>query len=363
MYNENEKALIWLSLFEFLTYNKKLKIYQSYIQPKEMYENFEKDSKKIIEIVGEENYKNMLDVRNDMILNNHIQTLTKENIKFVTICSKEYPILLKNTTNPPLVLYCKGDVDLLKTDCLAVVGTRNCTRYGIEVTQKFTETLAKNNLTIVSGLAMGVDTCAHDTCLNAGGKTIAVLAGGFHNIYPQSNYMLAQQIAEKGLLVSEYKPNEQANRYNFPVRNRIIAGLSKGVLLTEAGEKSGAMYTKEYALEYGRDLFVVPGNITNIRSSGCNAVIKSLQGTMVTSPKDILSTYGMEDLNLFKNEAIQTTLDEQIIISLFRGDELHYDEILSKTKFDAKRLNTLLTTMQIRGIIKKLAGNYFALSI
>ena len=362
MYTENERALIWVSLFDFITLVKKQKLVSLYSEPSKLYKNFELDKQKIVELVGEENYNSILVLKNEMILNNHIAQMEKENIKIVTLYSPSYPALLKNTTMPPLVLYCKGDIDLLKTDCLAVVGTRNCTRYGIDVTQKFTETLARNNLTIVSGLALGIDTCAHETCLNNNGKTIAVLAGGFHQIYPQSNYNLAQRIVENGLLISEYKPNEEANRYNFPIRNRIIAGLSKGVLITEAGEKSGAMYTKEYALEYGRDLFVVPGNITNVRSSGCNQILKSLQGAMVTEPQDILSTYGMEEVNSISKVAIQTTMDEQIVISLFKGDELHYDEILAKTKFEAKRLNTLLTTMQIRGLIKKLAGNYFALN-
>ena len=362
MYNENERALIWVSLFDFITLNKKQKLIQLYSEPKKLYSNFEVDKKIIIEVVGEENYNNILALHNDMILDNHISQMQKENIHLITLYSPQYPILLKNTTMPPLVLYCKGDIDLLKTDCIAVVGTRNCTRYGIDVTKQFTQVLAKNNMTIVSGLAMGVDTCAHESCLEVGGKTIAVLAGGFHQLYPASNYNLAQRIVETGLLISEYKPNEEANRYNFPIRNRIIAGLSKGVLITEAGEKSGAMYTKEYALEYGRDLFVIPGNITNVRSGGCNQILKSLQGAMVTEPKDILQTYNIQEVNGIEKVAIQTTMDEQIVISLFKGDELHYDEILSKTKFDAKRLNTLLTTMQIRGLIKKLAGNYFALN-
>lgn len=361
MLNENDKAIIWLDMFDFLTYLKKKKVLGLYDYPKQMYANFERDSKKIIEVVGAENYSNMLSLKNDMILNNHLETLAREKVVPLTPYSVEYPVLLKNTTEPPFVLYCKGNIELLKTDCIGVVGTRNCTRYGIEVTEKFASGLSKCGLTIVSGMCFGIDTVAHETTLKENGNTIAVIAGGFHNIYPASNLNLSERIIENGLLVSEYKPNEKPNRYQFPARNRIIAGLSKGVLITEAGEKSGAMYTKEYALEYGRDLFVVPGNITNIRSSGCNQIIKSLQGAMVTEVKDILSTYGIEDANVFNTEVVQTTLDEQIVISLFKGDEIHYDEILEKTSFDAKRLNSLLTTMQIRGIIKKLPGNYYSI--
>ena len=185
MFTENERALIWVSLFDFITLVKKQKLIQLYSEPSKLYKNFEIDKKKIVEVVGEENYNNILALHNDLLLDNHIKQMEKENIKLVTLYSPTYPALLKNTTMPPLVLYCKGDVDLLKTDCIAVVGTRNCTRYGIDVTEKFTESLAKNNLTIVSGLALGIDTCAHESCLKAGGKTIAVLAGGFHQLYPE----------------------------------------------------------------------------------------------------------------------------------------------------------------------------------
>jgi DNA processing protein len=294
-------------------------------------------------------------------LNKEAMQYKQMDVKVVTYFSSEYPELLKQIATPPICLYCRGDVSLLKSNCLAVVGSRRSSRYGKNVTEKFVKDLASSGFTIVSGLADGIDAAAHHAALAVGEKTIAVLAGGVNEIYPYSNIALSNEIAKKGLLISENKPNRKAVAYQFPIRNRIIAGLSLAVLIPEARLKSGSMHTKEYALETGRDLFVVPGNIDSKYSEGCNAIIKSLQGCAVTCVEDILDSYNLTKKEIKKPEkTYQLSIDEQIIYNIVSKKESSYEEILVESGLNAKMLNTLLTTLQLRGIIKKLPGNIFS---
>ena len=187
------------------------------------------------------------------------------------------------------MLYAKGNLKLLDTPMLAVVGTRRATRYGKDITAEIVGDVAKAGITVVSGLADGIDTVAHTATLDVGGSTIAVIASGFNYIYPSVNKSLSDRILSNGgLLLTEYRMNEKPQTYNFPVRNRIIAGLSKAVIVAEATEKSGSMHTKNYALDYGREVFAIPGRVSDIYSNGCNKLIKSGQATMLLSSKDVI---------------------------------------------------------------------------
>ena len=195
--------------------------------------------------------------------------------------------------------------------------------------------------------------------MNVGGKTIAVLGCGVNIIYPDQNKPLAERILNNGgLIISEYRPNEKPKTYYFPIRNRIIAGLSKGVLITEATLKSGSMHTKNYALEYGKDLYVVPGRISDIYSYGCNSIIKALQGCMVLSPEDILDTYNLKFDNII-TKSIQISIEEELILGILGTNEVHYEEILEKSKLDVKSLNTILVKLELKKLITKLPGNYY----
>ncbi|MCK9575541.1 MAG: DNA-processing protein DprA [Clostridia bacterium] len=359
VYSEQDKALIWLNTFG-LSLKKQNSLLAFFSSPKDLKINFNNYRSKITEIVGAETYDKISYALEDSYLKVHITGLERNGIIAVTILSKEYPSLLKNTDSPPNVLYCKGDINLLNSECIAIVGTRKCTRYGREATTLFANELSHAGFTIVSGLALGIDEIAHETTLTANGKTIAVLGGGLNEIYPALNTQLANRIFEKGLVISEYLPNEKPTNYTFPLRNRIIAGLSKGVLITEAGETSGALHTKEYANEYGRDIFVIPGNIFSSASKGTNRIIKTLQASIVTSPDDILNLYGKQKKELKPEQIMQLNFMEQIVLNIIGEDEVAYEELLNKSGLEAKKLNTLLTTMQIRGIIKKLQGNIFA---
>jgi len=242
------------------------------------------------------------------------------------------------------------------------VGSRHITNYGKIVTEKFAKELSLSGFTIVSGLAAGVDTVAHKTTINQLGKTIAVLAGGLDEIYPSSNTALAQDIVDSGgLLITETRPYKKADTYMFPIRNRIISALSKGILITEAQEKSGVIHTKNYAIEYGRDVFAVPGNITSIASVGANKIIANGQAKAVTCVEDILEEYDMSFIPKQATFQNYSMLDSLVIDCLKQGPKA-FQELIDLTKLDAKTLNTLLTTLLIRGIIKKLAGNVYHLA-
>lgn len=277
----------------------------------------------------------------------------------VTIYSPYYPELLKQGVEPPFCLYCKGDIDLLKSDCIAIVGSRKITEYGKVVTAEFAREFARANLTVVSGLALGVDAIAHSVTLENGGNTIAVMAGGFKHVYPQSNYWLYQDICNKGLVVTEYVPDAEPLAYNFPVRNRIIAGLSRGVLVTEAGVKSGALHTKNYAVDSGREVFAVPGKITSPESEGVNNIIKQCQASLVTSPNDVFDALG---INLDKKEEKmmqQLDITTSTILNYILVEKKTFQEIADFTKLSTRDLNNKLLEMQMDGLIIKLAGNSY----
>lgn len=356
----NEKALVWLEIFEFLTSSKKQKILQLFDEPKDIFTDFYNYSKELIKIVNDAQLNNMQQMLGEKFADSYLKILSESNVNIVTCYSENYPKQFLDYFNYPFVLFYKGDISLINTKCVGVVGTRRVTRYGSRVTEKYCETLVANKITIVSGMAEGVDTIAHKTALKNGGKTIAVLGSGFNDIYPHSNVELAKEIAENGLLLSEYSPTTKAATYHFPVRNRIIVGLSDAVLITEAGIKSGVMHTRDYCLEYGKDMFIVPGNIDSPYSEGCNAIIKSMQGAITTTPEDILQALNIKNSYTPKVEQThQLSIDEKLVLDVLSSDEVHFDELLIKTKLDTKLLLRLLTTMELNGIIKKLAGNYY----
>ena len=281
---KEEKAYLWLSMCESIGVKKAFALIDQYGSASNVFENVDALSN----ILKPEDFEKAKSICDNKYLDNFVSNCLNQDIKIVTYASSEYPENLRNIDTPPLVLYAKGDVGLLKSKGIAIVGTRRITKYGSEVTTKFSSALSKAGLTIISGLSYGVDAVAHEVCLNVKGKTIAVLGCGLNQIYPDANKPLAKRIVESGgLIISEYMPNEKARTYYFPVRNRIIAGLSVGVLIPEATLKSGSMHTKNYALEYGKELYVVPGRITDIYSYGCNSIIKSLQGSMVLSGRYI----------------------------------------------------------------------------
>ena len=359
MYSKQEKAIIWLDLFDFLTIKKKEEILSIFDDPSDVFKYFDKSYEKLKGIVTAEQFNKMVYALDEQFLNNEIVSLESKGIKVLTYLSPDYPEQFFNFPDKPLIMYYKGDISLLKTTCVGIVGTRKPTNYGRQVTEKFAKAIASAGVTIVSGLADGVDCIAHTGTLNVNGKTIAVMGSGFEHIYPARNFELEKKIEQNGLVITEYRPEVLPANYHYPVRNRIIAGLSRAVLITEASQKSGSMHTKNYCLDYGIDLYAVPGEITSFASSGTNAIIKSCQSAIALSPDDILQNLNI--LNTFKsaeNNSVQLSFDEQNVLNTIDG-ETHFDEIQIATKIDTKTLLTLLTTMELKGLVKKLSGNHY----
>lgn len=355
--NINDLNILWLDLFEALTYTKKLKLL-NISKDKNIREIF-LNNLEIKEVLTQEEFNKMSLCLHDEFLNRFLTQYKQDNIECITYNDSRYPFLLKEIASPPLCLYCKGNIQLLNTTCVAIVGTRKPTEYGIITTKQFTKEFVYSDVTIVSGLASGVDSVAHREVLENNGKTIAVIAGGFNHIYPASNFNLFIQLTENNLVISEYNPNTQPLSYYFPVRNRIIAGLSKGVIITEAGEKSGAMHTFNYALDFNRDVFAVPGRINSPMSKGTNAIIKSLQGSIALSPEDVLTSLNIQKQKNEKISAVQLDINAQIVIDYIMAEKKTFQQILDFTHLSAKELNAVLIELEMSGLITKLANNSY----
>lgn len=363
-YNENEKALIFLSMFD-ITHKKEQELLDIFKEPKELLVDFFTKKDQILKILGKNSssiVQNMEKSLNDNILKSYINNLNNKNIIVLTPFSDDYPQDLRNLEAPPFTLFCKGDISLLKSESIAVVGTRTPTSYGKIITEQFCKGLVANNFTIISGLACGVDTIAHKTALENGGKTIAVLGGGFDKLYPIMNQGLAEKIVEKGLLITEYRPNFSPTVYTFPFRNRIIAGLSKGVLITEAGEKSGALHTKEFALELGKEVFAVPGNVTSKMSKGTNRLIRSAQSACVLNYEDIVCVFHQKVVTFSKSILGQVSLEDQLIIKSLEREEKNFEQLQIETGLPTNKLNSILTMLEIKGYIRQIAGNSYCLA-
>ena len=355
----DDKNILWLDLFDFLTYGKKIKLLQSINKGENIREKFLQNAE-IKKVLTNEEFNKMALCLSEEFLNRNLNNYQQDGIELITFNNKNYPYSLKEISSPPLCLYCKGDVGLLNKECFAVVGTRKPTDYGIVVTKQYVKEIAKH-MVIVSGLATGIDAVAHKTTLEEKGQTIAVLAGGINNIYPQTNLYLAKLIIENGLIISEYPPNTKPLSYYFPVRNRIIAGLSKGVLVPEMGEKSGSMHTVNYAIEFNRDVFVVPGKINSPMSKGSNELIKSLQGLITTDPQDILQTYSLNSKTKVNNVS-QLDINSQMVLNFIESEKHTFQEILDHTKIQAGELNSLLLTLELEGLLIKLANNSYIMA-
>ena len=279
------------------------------------------------------------------------------NYDFITINDDIYPECLKEISDPPEKLYYKGNLELLKSErMIAVVGTRNPSSYGKLCCEYMIKKMSKANITIVSGFAKGIDSIAHKTSLLTGTKTIAVIASGLDIVYPASNLSLYKEIEEKGLILTEYEAGTKPFERNFPQRNRIIAALSKGVIVVESKDRGGSLITADLALEYNRDVYAIPGDIFSEYSKGCNNLIRDAKAKSLSNIKELLEDYNWEskeevnNLNLSKNQKL-------ILDSL--SSEKNLDRILEETKIEETEILSELITLEIMGLIKSIAGGRY----
>lgn len=308
--------------------------------------------------LGEITVKKLLLFRRQFSINQYLDKLLNRKIQFLTLNDEIYPRLLKEIPDPPPVLYLKTEVPLNRlflSPAIAIVGTRNISAYGRIVTQRITEGLVDKGITIVSGLARGVDVCAHQTTLENGGKTIAVLGSGIDRIYPAEHLRITGEIVKKGAVVSEFPLQMPALPGNFPIRNRIISGLSLGVVVTEAAGKSGTLITTSYAGDQGREVFAVPGPITSINSFGTSELLKK-GAKLVTEVNDILEEFPAlktEGLMRGTDPNIELTDEEKKILKLLYREPLSLDELVRISQSPAGKVLSLITVMELKGILKK----------
>ena len=353
-----ERNILFLDSAIELPYHKKAKILSMFDIDKDLYSSFEEIEQQLSQILTP---KEMSFLRRSAKANLDaiIEGYNRDNIYTVTIYNDKYPSKLREVENPPFCLYCKGNIELLNSEGIAVVGSRKISDYGKVVTTMFCKEFARAGLTVVSGMALGVDTVAHNTAIENQGATIAVMGGGFNHIYPTANFGLYKQILQNGLVVTEYVPNAEPLAYNFPVRNRIIAGLSRAVLVTEAGLKSGALHTKNYAVDIGREVFAIPGKITSSESEGTNNIIRQCQATLVTKPADIFDSLGIKLQEITKKPSQQLDITTTSILNYILAEKKTFQEIADFTNMSTRELNNKLMEMQMDGLIIKLAGNSY----
>ena len=313
-------------------------------------------------LFGEKAYAALLRYRNVDFLARELDALHNMGITVVSRNRYGEPLAQKEV-DAPAFLYCRGNTELLTSDCVAVVGTRACSLYGKDATRKIVTELCNWRVTVVSGLASGVDTYAHRATLAAGGKTIAVLGSGLNCVTPPSNAGLAEEIlAAGGLIVSEYAPRCPASRYTFPERNRIISGLSMGTVVVEAASKSGALITAEYAAEQGRTVFVVPGNITSVKSAGSNRLladgaIPALDG------EGIVTALGWQYKKIAaKPRAVALDIFEQKIYNILQSGEMRFDDLVQQSGLAPQKLSAMLSALEIKGAVVKQQANIYAIA-
>lgn len=289
----------------------------------------------------------------------------EKKIEKIIIEDKDYPEQLRKIKNAPKALYFKGKFQPNEL-CFAVVGTRRCSSYGKQIALEIAGNLAEAGITIVSGLAPGIDTFAHTAVVEQGKRTIAVLGTGLdeESIYPAENIKLTRKIVELGgLLISEYPPGTRGTRFTFPDRNRIISGLSSGTLVIEAKEKSGALITANYAFSQKRKLFAIPGSIYSLNSQGPHILIKK-GAKLVDKAEDILQELNLP-LHLAARGEVEgsatQTLEENLILKVLKEETLHLDKIIEKTKLKTAIVASVLTILEMKGKVKNLGGNVYAL--
>ncbi len=389
---EDLKYWIWLSTLPGIGSKRSEQLIDLFGSPRNLWHAKRKELEKV-HFLSREMIEQIVSYPLKVLAQKHMETIHKYNIKVIRIIDESYPVLLKNIYDPPMVIYVRGTLSP-DEKAIAFVGSRNATDYGNTVARQLAWEVARRGITVVSGLARGIDSYAHEGALKAGGRTIAVLGCGPDIAYPPCNRELMERIINSGAVVSEYAPGTPPLRGNFPARNRIISGLSMGVTVVEAGEKSGALITAEFALEQGREVFAVPGNVNSHYSKGTNRLIKE-GAKIVTDVNDIIEELvgvgsmneetcpeeetSLKDKISFKDEASGRkeisprkgicdnnvypifTEEEVKIINCLSKCPLHIDIISEKSGLSIRNVSSNLSMLEMKGLIEQLPGKMFRL--
>jgi DNA processing protein len=312
--------------------------------------------------LGAKVIERILAARETVSLDHVWEKIESQGIKILTWGDEAYPARLKEIDQPPPVLYIRGEYLPDDLFAVAVVGTRKVTPYGRQVTEEIASFLAGNGITVVSGLARGVDAVAHHAALRAGGRTMGILGSGVDKIYPPEHRALAEQIIERGALVSDYAVGTPPDASNFPPRNRIIAGLSLAVVVVEAAETSGALITAEFAAGQGREVFAVPGSILAPQSKGTNRLIQKGAQPLL-SPADLMQALDLTRVGAQKTARKILPADEveARVLTVLSGEPLHVDEIRNQANLPIEKISAALALMELKGMVRQVGGmNYVA---
>ena len=317
-----------------------------------------------IEGIGAARAKNIRAFSSWKEVENKLQDTERKGMRVIRFGEPSYPEMLKEVDDAPVVLYAKGDIQPQDRFAIAIVGSRKLTHYGAAVTENISYNLAFMGFTVVSGMARGVDSISHKRTLEAGGRTIAVLGSGLDVPYPPENKTLMERIAEAGCVISEFLPGTPPDKENFPRRNRLISGLSLGVLVIEAAADSGALITARYALEQGREVFAIPGNVTSINSSGTNELIK--KGAVLTRrAEDIVEELApvLKGFIRAKDKiGVEITDEEKRICSLLSGEPKQIDLLSRESGLPSSKALGILLGLELKGTVKQITGKRFYLA-
>ena len=320
-------------------------------------------SRELGNVLDERSAASLIESRQKLSLDREMERIDRAGIQVVTVADSNYPRLLSMIPSPPPVLYVRGS--LLPEDDLgiAIVGTRRSTSYGREVTHRLATGLAEAGVTVVSGLARGIDGVAHQSALRAGGRTFAILGSGVDVIYPSEHKNLAIQIVEQGALISDYAPGRKPDAPNFPARNRIISGLSIGVIVVEAPARSGALITVDFALDQGREVFAVPGSVLSDNSAGCHRLLRD-GAHLITSVDDVLEELkiGQRKEHVAVQQALPLTDPERRLLNHISADPQHVDEIFAAASLSTPEGLALISMLELKGIIRDTGTRHFVRS-
>lgn len=314
--------------------------------------------------VGASKAKNIKEYSRFKNIETQLKVLESKGIRIVAINDKEYPESLKNTEDSPVILYAKGMMQKEDRYAIAIVGSRRYSPYGKLTAEKLSSELASMGFTIVSGLARGIDTLAHASAIKSGGRSIAVLGSGIDVPYPPENKGLMEKISMSGCVISEFQPGTKPDKENFPRRNRIISGLSLGVLVVEATADSGSLITTSYAVEQGREVFAVPGNINSKNSIGTNALIKK-GAKLVQNAEDVIMELApvlKGFIKMKEKSKIELSVDEQRLCDIMTAEPKHVDLLSRESNMSASKVLGILLGLELKGVVKQAEGKRFFLS-
>jgi DNA processing protein len=295
-----------------------------------------------------------------------IKFIEKYKIQPLFITNENYPQRLLNCYDPPTMLYYRGKANLNASKIISIVGTRNNTDYGKQVTEKLVSDLSELNVFIISGLAFGIDAIAHKSALQNNLETVGVLAHGLHTIYPRQHNNLAKEIIHQGGLLTEFRNGDKPDKHNFPKRNRIVAGMADATIVIETAIKGGSMITAELANNYNRDVFALPGRITDSKSAGCNYLIQNNKAILFTDAKELTECLGWQSKKINKKQQkelfIELSEDEKIIIDILKEKETtHIDEINIKSNLSSSSIAAAILNLELQNVITGLPGKMYKL--